>query len=165
MQPQDVRLLFDYNAWANQRLLARAAQVTPQQWQAPTSHSFGSLHSTLLHILDTEYGWRCLLEGKGPTPILAEEDYPAHEALAARWREEEAAWDTFLTGLPPADLLNPAPAAADDETQPAHSLWLYMFHVVNHGMQHRSEAAAMLTTYGEPPGDIDFTVFLDERAG
>ena len=31
-------------------------------------------------------------------------------------------------------------------------------------MQHRSEAAALLTSYGQSPGEIDFTVFLNERA-
>ncbi len=165
MQPQEIRLLFDYNAWANQRLLAQAAQVTTAQWAAPSSHSFSSLHSTLLHILDTEYGWRAILEGLGPTPILAEEDYPTHQALAVRWREEEAAWDAFLRRLTAADLANPVPALADDESQAAHSLWYYLFHVVNHGMQHRSEAAALLTNYGQSPGDIDFTVFLAARAG
>jgi hypothetical protein len=30
-------------------------------------------------------------------------------------------------------------------------------------MQHRSEAAALLTGYGQSPGEIDFTVFLNER--
>jgi hypothetical protein len=29
-------------------------------------------------------------------------------------------------------------------------------------MQHRSEAAHMLTEYGQSPGDIDFTLFLRE---
>jgi uncharacterized damage-inducible protein DinB len=37
-----------------------------------------------------------------------------------------------------------------------------MAHVVNHGTQHRSEAAAMLTEFTHSPGDIDLIMFLRE---
>ena len=42
-------------------------------------------------------------------------------------------------------------------------LWHCLAHVVNHGTQHRSECAALLTGFGHSPGNMDFTVFLVER--
>jgi uncharacterized damage-inducible protein DinB len=42
-------------------------------------------------------------------------------------------------------------------------LWHCLLHVVNHGTQHRSEAAAILTGYGYSPGGLDFTAFLNEQ--
>jgi len=36
-------------------------------------------------------------------------------------------------------------------------------HVVNHGTQHRSESAALLMRFGRSPGDMDFTLYLDQR--
>jgi uncharacterized damage-inducible protein DinB len=44
-------------------------------------------------------------------------------------------------------------------------LWHCLVHVVNHGMQHRSECAVMLTNFGYSPGDLDMTRFLNQRAG
>jgi uncharacterized damage-inducible protein DinB len=41
-----------------------------------------------------------------------------------------------------------------------HILWKLMVHVVNHGTQHRSEAAAMLTDFGCSPGDLDMVYFF-----
>lgn len=41
-------------------------------------------------------------------------------------------------------------------------LWHAMAHLVNHGTQHRTEAAAMLTDFGCSPGDIDLIFFVSE---
>jgi uncharacterized damage-inducible protein DinB len=42
-------------------------------------------------------------------------------------------------------------------------LWHCLYHLVNHGTQHRSEAAAMLTDFGHSPGDIDMILFLRRK--
>jgi uncharacterized damage-inducible protein DinB len=38
--------------------------------------------------------------------------------------------------------------------------WQMLQHLLLHSMQHRSEAALMLTDYGHSPGDIDFLFFI-----
>ena len=50
----------------------------------------------------------------------------------------------------------------DDEGVPFTGM---LQHVVNHGTQHRSEAAAILTQAGRSPGELDLITFLEERAG
>ena len=42
-------------------------------------------------------------------------------------------------------------------------LWQVLVHVVNHGTQHRAECAALLTGFGHSPGDMDMSLFFNER--
>ena len=42
-------------------------------------------------------------------------------------------------------------------------LWQILAHVVNHGTQHRAEAALLLTEMGYSSGDVDLIYFLAER--
>jgi len=40
--------------------------------------------------------------------------------------------------------------------------WHAIAHLVNHGTQHRSEAALMLTNFGHSPEEVDLIYFLSE---
>ena len=48
-------------------------------------------------------------------------------------------------------------------SQNMFKIWQTILHVVAHGIQHRSEAAAILTGYGHSPGEMDFDLFLNEN--
>ena len=166
MNLQDIRDLYEYNYWANHRILAMTEKVAPEQFVAPSSHSFSSLQGTLLHLLDAEWHWRLLLQ-KGEVwvePDLEAADFPTAAALQQRWQEEEQAMWAYLNSLRDEDLTGIIRYEIDGGTIVRERLlWHCLFHVVNHGMQHRSEAANLLTIYGQSPGDIDFTYFLNER--
>ena len=44
------------------------------------------------------------------------------------------------------------------------AMWQALLHVFNHGTQHRSEAAALLTDAGRSPGDLDLIDFAEAQA-
>ena len=69
----------------------------------------------------------------------------------------------YLASLQDDDLDGLLRYTTDQGERRERVLWHCLLHVVNHGTQHRSEAAALLTEYGSSPGDLDFTVFLNEK--
>jgi uncharacterized damage-inducible protein DinB len=162
MKRKDILTIYEYNYWANRRILASSSRVTQEQLQAPASYPYGGLRGTLVHILDTEWGWRTVFQATGPSPVLQEADFPDANALEVHWHKEESAMRAYLESLTDADVEGHIHYTTDLGEERDRILWHALLHVVNHGTQHRSEAAALLTGYGQSPGDLDFTVFLNE---
>jgi uncharacterized damage-inducible protein DinB len=163
MNRQDIYDLYEYNDWANQRLLRVAAHLTAEQFTAPSTHSFGSLQRILAHTMDAERMWRRLLSGEDFRARLNLDDFTTVDMLATRWTQEQSLLDVYLHSLTDADLAGIVRYEVDGGIIRERVRWHCLFHLVNHGMQHRSEAAHLLTQYGHSPDDIDFTVFLNER--
>lgn len=163
MRVHDLLTLYEYNYWANERILAAAAKISPEQWSAPSKFPFGSLHGTLLHTLDTEFGWRMRCQYNQSTPDLSAAEFPTLDAIKRRWDEEETAMRAYLAGMRDDELDGMVRYSTDSGEKRERVLWHCLQHVANHGTQHRSEAAALLSDYGSSPGDLDFTLFLIER--
>lgn len=174
MNTSEVKLLYDYNYWANGRLLGAASKVSPGQYAAATNFGIGfkSLRGTLIHIVDAEWGWRLRWETFLKAPLsanesdaadLTEAQLPTLSTLQERWREEETAMRACIGKLSDEQINGivryPTPTGLVRE----RLLWHSLLHLVNHGSQHRGEAAALLTTYGQSPGELDFNVFLNEH--
>jgi uncharacterized damage-inducible protein DinB len=165
MTIDDLRLLFAYNAWANGRILDASEGISQAQLTAVPTNNLPSLQQILLHALDTEYGWRMLCQHNARTPLLLVTDFPTVAAFRQRWQMEEAAMRDFLATLADEDVTRLVRYDTDSGGPRRRVLWHCLHHVVNHGTQHRSEAAVLLTDYGRSPGDLDFTVFLNEQMG
>jgi len=162
MNIKDIHLIYEYNYWANKKILAASDNVSHQQLTAPASFPYGGLHGTLLHILDTEWGWRALFQGIESASDLLAAEFPNMAALKTRFQEEETSMRAYLASLRDEDMESHLRYTIDTGIERDRILWHCLWHVVNHGTQHRSEAAALLTDHGQSPGDLDLTVFLNE---
>lgn len=165
MKISEIQLLFDYNYWANGLMVAGAEALAAEQLVQPAPFPGGNLQHTLLHVLDAEYGWRYICQQGRIVPDLAEADFPSLASITAFWQTEEAEMRAYLDSLHDGDLDGMVRYELDDGTVRQRVLWHCLVHVVNHGTQHRSECAAILTSLGHSPGNIDMTRFLNERAG
>jgi len=162
MNKQDILTLYKYNQWANAKILNAAANVTQEEYLAPASFPHGGLRGTLVHALFAEWIWRKRWEGTSPDYRLKPEEFPTFDSLCTRWAEEEKQLMDFVDGLTDERLNNTFNYMNTSGKPFTRILWQAMAHLVNHGTQHRSEAAAILTQLGHSPGDIDLISFLIE---
>lgn len=166
MSLEYIRLLYDYNRWANARILDQAEKLTPEQLHAPNNGSFGSVHDTLVHLMETEYFWSDLIWRGKAIDIDWEpfefhpDDYQDVAAIRERWAEIESGLYAFIDELTPEGENSPERIIvweSDGETK-RRPLWPLMLSVATHATQHRSEIAMALTEYGYSPGDMDLSV-------
>ena len=162
MHSADLQLLWEYNTWANGKIFAAASGLSPEQLRQELHSGHGTLFATLIHLYDSEYGWRMLAQHGQQTPELTEKDIPTFSDLMARSLSEAAAMANFIGGLSDADAARPMHYNVGHQLR-ERVLWHVLYHVVNHGSHHRGECAAALTALGRSPGELDFTVFLQEQ--
>ena len=162
MNRETLKLLYEYNEWANNRILDAAEQLSWQQLTEANAFGWNSLFGALVHILDAEYYWRTFLADNVETDWIEVSDFADLAALRARWAQENDGLREYIASL--TDEAIAAPFAYEREGERRQRpLWHFLVHVYTHSTQHRSECAALLTGFGASPGDMDFTRFLGSR--
>ena len=160
-----LRTFYSYGDRATQRLLDVSAGLTQEQWLKEGTAGQGSVRDTLVHMISAQRYWLAFWGGSlAPNQPLDPARFPDVEAVRAAWIELESATERFLVGLEEADLEREYSRPSPDGRVHIHKLWQMIMHVANHGTQHRSEVAAMLTSYGRSPGDLDFSAYLRSLA-
>ena len=173
MKIDEIKLLNGYNDWADARILAACARVSPEQYAAPNSYGRGGLRATMVHILDNLWQQRITLQGYYQEPLadeaaydateLHEDAFPTLAMLHERWRIEQQEMRSYLDRMTE-ETLNSTIRYVIPGAVRKRVVWHILLEVIIHATQHRSEAATLLTSYGQSPGDYDFTLFLNQRA-
>lgn len=172
MKTDEIKLLYGYNAWADARLLAACTQVSQEQYAAPSSYGRGGLRATMVHILDNIWQQRITVQGYYQEPLtdeaaydateLHEDAFPTLTLLQERWLIEQLEMWAYLDTLTE-EMLNSTIRYVIPGAIRERVVWHILVDLIIHATQHRSEAAALLTSYGQSPGDFDFTIFMNER--
>jgi uncharacterized damage-inducible protein DinB len=152
---EHVGFLFAYDRWASRRVLDATIGIDPGTWSAANAIDRRGLGSILVHALGAHQRWRYGLAGLEGRPAPEEEPLPTADQLRDRWEQEWRDLDVWLDGIDEATL------RLEEDGVP---IWQMLAHLVNHGTQHRAEAAALLSAAGRSPGDLDMIDFAEARA-
>jgi uncharacterized damage-inducible protein DinB len=149
---RSLQFLAEYERWGTTRILDTADGLDEATWSRPNVVGERGLGGILVHQLGAFQRWRIGLSGGTEQPRPEREPLIGLDELRRRWNLEWDAMDAWLNGLDEAAL---------EQVDDGLPMWLALLHLFNHGTQHRSEVAALLTDAGRSPGDLDLVDFAD----
>lgn len=164
MNREDMIALYEYNAWADRRVLEASSALTNEQFTKQLGSSFPSVRDTLVHIYGAEWVWLERFQGRSPSAFPDDSGFQDIAALKASWAEFEPKLLTFVRGLTQGDLDRVMEYKTFKFGTYSNPLWQSMQHVVNHGSYHRGQITTMLRQLGAQAILTDLMHFYREQA-
>jgi len=164
MTPEEIRQLFDYNDWANQRSMEGAAQLSNEQFIKPLGSSFPSVRDTLVHICSAEWVWLERCQGRTPATFPDLSSIQTLSVLRDHWAAQAEPLRVFTRELEQEDLDRVMEYKTFNFGAYKNPVWQSLQHLANHGTYHRGQVATLLRQLGVKPVLTDLMHFYRERS-
>lgn len=167
MTPEEICELYEFNDWANQRVLGACSALNDEQFTLDFVSSYRSVRDTLVHIMGGEWIWLELWLGRSPTrnALPRAEEFPNFESVRGRWEQVGGELLAFSRTVTPADLEHVIEYRNPLGNTFAYSLRRMMQHVVNHSTYHRGQLITLLRQLGAKTRATDYLRYFDWLAG
>lgn len=151
---------FRHNTMMNQRLLETCGRLSPEQLAASATGTYGTVGATLVHVANSQRSYAARVLGTERPERLTEEPFPGLNALIEQFERGDAE----LEAAAQASALD-RPVELVDDDPPA--VWtmpvgLVLLQAINHGTEHRSQVATILTQLGVEPPRMDGWTYFEE---
>jgi uncharacterized damage-inducible protein DinB len=165
----DIHLLYEYDRWANNRVLQAATALSAEQFTRNLGGAFSSVRDTLVHVIGGEWIWLSYWRESSPSPTFAADlrtrrdalfdphAFPDVAAVQSKWAEVEKEQVDFIKHVTNESLERAIPFRTKQIR-----LALLLQHLANHSTYHRGQVALMMRQLGAEPPATDFHVFLAE---
>jgi uncharacterized damage-inducible protein DinB len=156
-----LRLQYDYNVWADQRLVTAAGELAADELNRDFGTADKSVLGTLVHVFGAERLWIGRFQREARPTFLTPADFDL-AVLQNDWPLLHERWRNWLRQADEEFVV----ADFDYHDMKGHPwrqpLWQLVLHVVNHGTHHRGQAAGFLRTLGRTPPPLDASVYYRE---
>jgi uncharacterized damage-inducible protein DinB len=169
MTKDEIQLLYQYDRWANKRVLQAFSVLNTEQFTHDLGGSFRSVRDTLVHIIGGEWIWLAYWNEPSPSStfitdlrrrrdaLFSTNAFPEVAAVQLKWVEVEREQAEFVNRVTNESLKKMLPFRTSQL-----SLAHLMQHLVNHSTYHRGQIAVMMRQLDAEPLATDFHVFLLE---
>lgn len=143
---------FGHHVWATVTLIDVCAGLAPEQLESNVPGTYGSIISTLRHLVSADSSYLELLSD-GAVQALDEEDTADLATLRATIEADGLVWARVLAGE--LDAGSVVIRQRDDGSESHAPLTIRLAQVIHHGTDHRSQVCTALTLLGVTPPEID----------
>ncbi len=168
------QFLARYNAWFNERLYTACSSLSADERQRDLGAFFGSVDSTLTHLVWADRRWLARFAGQGHFfPALKPEvlALPAgasfatplfddFSAMRAARSELDAAIQAWLADLPADFLPSTMRYSTTNGVAREHPAWQALTHFFNHQTHHRGQVTTLLSQLGVDVGTTDLIAMI-----
>lgn len=159
MTKQEILTLYDYDKWANERVLEVAATLSEEQYVKNFGDSFGGVRGTMVHVYGANRVWLDRWKERPTASLARVETIPTFAMLTEQWKNFQVELDEFLSTLTEEKLqthLKYKDIRGNEHNQP---LWHQLQHRVNHSSYHRGQLTMMFRLLGVKPVGTDLITY------
>ena len=160
MNLTEVQRLYDYNSWANERVLESLQPIGQEVFASNKQASHGSIRGIIAHIAGAEWIWLERWKGSSPAGLLPESEFETVEIAAQRLRKIDHDLQQFTSGLTQADLDGSRGYKTTEGKAYSNVLSDMLLHLANHSSYHRGQITTLLRQSGALPQSTDFILFI-----
>ncbi len=155
--------MLGHNAWTTQQLIERAHALTPDQYVQEFDIGLGSVHDTLLHIIDVMFGWADRIADVPRRSSLETQPMRSADELIELLNAAAAELEKTATMLVNENRIDEMMVFTYEGRKWEFTRGTALTHALTHGMHHRAQVFNMMRKLGVPI-DIDGDVIEWECA-
>ncbi|MCO5183229.1 MAG: DinB family protein [Anaerolineae bacterium] len=156
MNAEMFRQLYAYHFAVNRKVwLDCVMKLSDRQFREKVGYSVGSVRNQTVHMLNVDSRWFHALRGEQVPGLLNPVYFGTKAKVRSTWDQVEIEMHTYMEALTDSDLIRPI-----DNGMP---VWQVLFHVLNHGTDHRAQLLAALNRLGMQTVSQDYWLFTVGR--
>lgn len=148
-----IQTLYEYNFALDKKVWESILTLPNEQFLLAVDYSRGSLRDQMLHMTSTYRRWLAGLCGEAPGSHLNSQGFPDASSVYQLWEEISQDWIKYINKLDESAIEKNIPGMPG-------ARWQVIFHVANHGTDHRAQVLRILHDLGAPTFDQDFILYL-----
>ena len=159
----ELREMFLYNRWANERLLGACSSLSPGDLARELGGSFPSVWATLAHMYGAENSWLARWNGTpagAPSDLGDVNDIPG---LCEKWNGLWARQSKFIEETTAAEVRRAMPIVFRDGRSFEQQMGATIRHCMNHATYHRGQVTNYLRMLGARTVGTDLVLFYMEH--